>query len=107
MKIIGHDRLVLARLLLMFALALSAGAVILMSLDAVSGPQPSITKTRQLVRQFGLTSPALVSSGHPGRYPDSLSPAVDLRHDPRLPIMRPEFSLFFKAPRLSSDRWAE
>ena len=67
-------------------------AVVLLCLaaDAVFRPDTPDLKARQIVRQFGLNSMALIPTGHPGRHPGGRLRAVDLRHAPLLPMESPD-----------------
>ena len=60
---------------------------------------------QQFVRQYGLNTTALMPAGNNLRYPDGRMPNVDLRYDPRLPMVDPNAGLVFqpRPPRYFSS----
>jgi hypothetical protein len=51
---------------------------------------------QQFVRQYGLNTTALMPTGNDRRHSDGRMPNVDLRYDPRLPLVDPNAGLVFQ-----------
>ena len=92
---IAEDRLNLAAATLLGAVLFCVLTLLLMAGVAVPGKDAAVNLSRQLVRQHGLHTVALLPVSRPERYPAGLFSAVDLRHDPQLPIERPDSGLVF------------
>jgi len=84
------DRLDRAAYVLTSFTVFCAIVLLCMAADAVFRPDTPELQARQIVRQFGLDSMALIPTGHPQRHPGGRLPAVDLRHIPRLPLESPD-----------------
>jgi hypothetical protein len=91
----AEDRLSLAAAILLGAVLFCVLTLLLMAGFAVPAKVAAVNLSRQLVRQHGLHTVTLLPVSRPERYPAGLFPAVDLRHDPQLPIERPDSGLVF------------
>jgi len=91
------DRLNLAAILLVGAVLFCLLAVfivvgfMLLRPDAVAADA-----CQQFVRQHGLNTTALMPAGKKLRHSDGRMPNVDLRYDPRLPMVDPNAGLVFQ-----------
>jgi len=91
------DRLSLAAILLAGAVLFCVLAVYLVVGFMQLRPDAVATDAcQQVVRQYGLNTTALMPTGNDLRHSDGRMPNVDLRYDPRLPMVDPNAGLVFQ-----------
>lgn len=85
-----YDRLDTATLLIKVLLAVSVTVLALIISDAILRSSRSPGPAATVFRATGLSAPAFLPSGRPGRYPEMADRRVDSRFTPFLPLPDPD-----------------